>query len=245
MRASSGVAGFCCLHEEVVRDPGRSQEILGVRRVRRHAALRPEQDRLVLQVAPQVGNHGVEVDRRQDDADADLGQIVADEVRGRDAHRVVGIRLQLKRDRIAAGVLEHAVAVAVLEPDAGEQALRLGDVVVVVREIRRMPFLVAGTGDRPALRAFAEEHAADERVAIDGHRHRVPEHRVAEPRVFHRIDNAVADALSCRRLFSAHRRLHLVQVEPEEPAVHLGAQAVERVAALLSGCPRTSGSFRA
>ena len=47
------------------------------------------------------------------------------------------------------------------------------------------------------------------------------------------VDDAVADTLARRQLLASQRRLHLVQVEPEETAVHLGPETVERVVALL------------
>ena len=130
-------------HEPVVRDARRAQKFCPFAGIGRHAALRAQQDRVVLEIAAQVGDERVEIDRRQDDPDADLGEIVLDEVRRRDAHGVVGVGLQLKADRIAARVFEHAVAVAVLQPEARKQPLRLGEVVVVVQQVGRVPLFVA------------------------------------------------------------------------------------------------------
>ena len=57
----------------IAADSARSQD-----QAARRSAI--QEDRFVLQVAPEIRNHRVEIHRRQDDPDADLGKVVAYEV---------------------------------------------------------------------------------------------------------------------------------------------------------------------
>ena len=161
------------------------------------------------------------------DLDADLGQVVLHEIRHGDAKGIVAVGLQQDRDGLSACVLDDTVLVPIDETDAGKKFLRFLQVVVMVNHIGAVPHLVAGSGNGPVLVPLAEEDAWNHGVAIDGHRHGSPEHRVSEPFVFGWINERVADLLSRRRL------LDRVEVEPEEVGVHIRPKVVEREVALL------------
>ena len=78
--------GFLLADEPVVRHARRSQKFCAFAGSGGTPLCEPKQDGLELQVVPQVRDQRVEVDRRQRDPDADLREIVPDEVGRRHPH---------------------------------------------------------------------------------------------------------------------------------------------------------------
>ncbi len=210
----------------------------------------------VLEVGVNVRHDRVEVHGCQRHLHADLGQIVAHEVRHGYPERVAAVGPHHEADLTSLRIFEKAVAVGVLEPHAGQQFFRGFRIVIVLHHIRRVPRLVAARGLRPVLLAVSEEDTFDHGIAIDGHRDRTPEVRVVEPLILHRIHDRRADTLAGRGFRAAVLRLHLIEIEPEHvrglrrtevvqgetaallvvfvPPVVLGLHIVERVGAARS-----------
>ena len=82
----------------------------------------------------------------------------------------------------AAAVLQHAVTVAVGQPEAGQQPLRFRRRRRRARQVGRVPALVA-RGDRAEHRhGGAQEHRVGERLAVHRVRDRAPQLGAQQPR---------------------------------------------------------------
>ena len=167
-----------------------------------------------MEVLPDVGDQRIELDRRRDTLDPDLGEIVLDEVGHLDPGLVRGIGLQGEADLVPLRVLEVAAAVLVLPSQTRQELLGPRHVVVLARDVRRKPLLVASRALRPILHRLAEQHALDDTVAVDRLGDRAPERHILEPAVFLGVD------LRRPHLLAGLGLLHGVEVEPEHFGIH-------------------------
>ena len=181
MRASSRRRRLLLPDEPVVRLARRAPDILAAERRRRHAALKPEHNGLVLKVVVMLvmsvlKSIGVSVILTPTFARSSRMKLA---MLTRSA--LLLLVFSMKLTGLPRASSSNAVAVRLLESDAGEQLLRFGRVVIVLDEIGRVPLLVAARRLRPILLAVAVKRTLDERVAIDRHRHGAAEVPIVEP----------------------------------------------------------------